>query len=609
MKNRLIQNKHTITRKMGRRFLAALLICSMLVSLIGCSKKSMGTSTPNGDVDANPLTVEHELSPPELKAANSAAALAVRQYLYARLKTEAFITGDLKTMETSELANMVNELEELWETSQILTSGAEEIADKALITLAASDSPFIASTGKADTQFIPLNSDSNNYEPVSLIANKADYQAVRLSSGTDAKKWAENFTAEYDSMKGGQAIKQLAKQLGMDAKAVHEQLVLAQEIIQNDALSDADYYDKLLKIAQGTKSACKVGLFVAGTVASGGGSLAALGASSVTLAQAGAVIVGGADCIVDVATTGSTIFLGENHQVTLGFEDVKNNLAPVSAVIGLLNFNPAETGDQLAYIGDTLTDWFYDGKILGVKVDSGTKGTKISVQSADVEKNNEEKSTQAIKDLGFTAPVNQPATEGATAVIEANSGKLEISKEEALALLESLIKQIDTIAKTAKQVENSAPGATSQDLTSLGTDTLSGTYTGKMTITKVEVVYDSDDVDEDGNVTHVYRPDGNDASEGWVGTSVDLTLDFVQEENTVLILNAEGETSFVLAYDTALDKWISSKANIFGTNSIEGIFSNSGGTINVKIIITETFELSEVPDGINETVIELTRSN
>ena len=42
----------------------------------------------------------------------------------------------------------------------------------------------------------------------------------------------------------------------------------------------------------------------------------------------------------------------------MGFDDVKNKLAPVSAVVGLVSFQSGETGEQLVYIGDTLVDWF-----------------------------------------------------------------------------------------------------------------------------------------------------------------------------------------------------------------------------------------------------------
>ena len=57
----------------------------------------------------------------------------------------------------------------------------------------------------------------------------------------------------------------------------------------------------MTKIAQVTKTASKVGLFITGTIVTGGGSLSALGASGWSLAQAGGCIVGGADCIVDIA--------------------------------------------------------------------------------------------------------------------------------------------------------------------------------------------------------------------------------------------------------------------------------------------------------------------
>jgi hypothetical protein len=41
-------------------------------------------------------------------------------------------------------------------------------------------------------------------------------------------------------------------------------------------------------------------------------------------------------------------------------------VAPVSAVVGLASFNRGNR-EQLAYIGDTLMDWFYEGKVMGVR--------------------------------------------------------------------------------------------------------------------------------------------------------------------------------------------------------------------------------------------------
>ena len=100
----------------------------------------------------------------------------------------------------------------------------------------------------------------------------------------------------------------------------------------------------------------------------------------------------GADCIVDIATTGSTIILGENDQVTLGFNDLKDILGPVSAVVGLATFNGGETGEQLSYIGDTLTDWFFENKVMGIKLDDKKVSAKIydNTTEAEVEKSLQE---------------------------------------------------------------------------------------------------------------------------------------------------------------------------------------------------------------------------
>ncbi|HYE68062.1 MAG TPA: hypothetical protein VEA58_05580 [Anaerovoracaceae bacterium] len=126
--------------------------------------------------------------------------------------------------------------------------------------------------------------------------------------------------------------------------------------------------------------------------------------------------------------------------------------------------------------------------------------------------------------------------------------------------------------------ENSGgiPASGAEALTRLGIDSLSGSYTGMMTLTKVEVVYDSEDVDEDGNVLHYYRPEG---TSEWEGDSVDATLDVVLEEDTVRVLNSGGETAFAVTYDPLTGTWGNSK-----------------------------IENTEVADCVNETVLELTKA-
>ncbi|NCC67264.1 MAG: hypothetical protein EOM14_03570, partial [Clostridia bacterium] len=249
-------------------FLATLLTAALIMSLCACSGSTSET-----------VTAQRETSPDALAAANEAAALTLQQYIYARLETEKFVAADFSAMQAEEISAMVDELTALWQTSGQLTASAEKIADQALLILEAPETSPAAEKAASKAGV--------SLKVSSLVASDGDYKAVHTASQTevkDPKKWAEDLTAKYDAIKGGQTIKQLARQLGTDAKSAYEQLVLAQDIIRNGAMADADFYDKLTKAAQATKTVCKVGVFVTATIATGGGTLSALAGSSMTLA-------------------------------------------------------------------------------------------------------------------------------------------------------------------------------------------------------------------------------------------------------------------------------------------------------------------------------------
>lgn len=159
--------------------------------------------------------------------------------------------------------------------------------------------------------------------------------------------------------------------------------------------------------------------------------------------------------------------------------------------------------------------------------------------------------------------------------------------------------------KAAAGEAEGIPASGAEALVRLGIDSLSGAYSGTMTLTKVGVVYDSEDVDEDGNILHYYRPDG---TSEWEGNSVDASLEVVLEGDTVRVLNSDGETAFAVTYDPLAGTWGNSKSVPAGTEITAGEFSKVDGKPHVKITLTSTFENTEVPDGINETVIELTKA-
>lgn len=160
--------------------------------------------------------------------------------------------------------------------------------------------------------------------------------------------------------------------------------------------------------------------------------------------------------------------------------------------------------------------------------------------------------------------------------------------------------------EAASENADSIPASGAEALARLGIEALSGSYTGTMILSKVGVVYDSEDVDEDGNILHYYKPE---STSEWEGDSVDASLEVVLEEDTVRVLNSGGETAFAVTYDSLTGTWRNSKSVPSGTEITVGEFSKVDGKAHVKIVFTTTFENSEVPDGVNETVLELTKAD
>ena len=353
-----------------RRFIAILISLTMILSISGCGPKE-ASNTPE---DIEPITIEREPESESLQAANKATTIALKQYIHARLATEIYMSLDPSTMTMGELAQMADDVLLAWENAEALSASAEEITNGTVKELEK------AAIDKSNNELI-TNSLLNKIIRISRNNGSTAY-AAEAGRKLDPQTWAENLTKQYDEIRGGQRYHQLASQLGTDARTAYEQMALAQKIISNaaaleEAEADVNAWTESINYLQGVKTASKVGVFVVGTIVTGGGTVTALGSSSMTLGTATGVVVGGADCIVDIGATGSSIILGENNQVTIGFNELKDKLAPVSAVVGLAGFNAAETGEQLSYIGDSLVDWFYEGKFMGVKVDNGDVTARI----------------------------------------------------------------------------------------------------------------------------------------------------------------------------------------------------------------------------------------
>jgi uncharacterized protein YidB (DUF937 family) len=547
-----------------KRAAALALTVAIALSLYGCGGKHFHLF-PKGKTEMNPdqATFVQETLPMALNVATGATEITVQSYVCARLKTEEFITADFTDMSLLDLLDLLDEAVDMWDTVMTLTESLDYIAGEAV--------------SKMETDSMKLNA-PNDGTDIQANAQKSGAGSMRaLQAGGEGKQWdprqwAEELTAQYDAIKGGQALKQLAQQLGVDAKEAYKQLTLAQEIIYSNSNQDAAFYDKLMKAAQATKTACKVGLFVTGTIVSGGGTLTALATSNVTLLQGGVVLVQGVDCIIDVAATGSTIVWGEDSQVAVGFEDIKSEFAPVSSVIGLAVFNGAETGDQLAYLGDTLTDWVYEGKIFGVKV-AGGQNIKLQAQTIDITGSSKEEINNAIIEAGFGSILSKPPLPDLTAQAGVYADAMAIGKADALDLMEtflSIIKLLGTSTPDEAQ-QSHAPAAQPQDAESAAdASVISGTW-------QLYAAYDqSGNLSYDIDAAYSFVFDANGSFEGeYRDAGVDASFSGVYDCSDSMIAEKDPYKWYYYATvdeDSINESGTYSYINMFGNEGLNHIF-------------------------------------
>ncbi len=379
MKNHL--NQKSCVVKTIRHSLAILLAFIILFGLVACGKQEPAETKPAGveqepdiqalqtatqAIETEPIVVERDLGPQPLLTANEATALTLRYYSYARLKTEELLMADFTSMPEGAFETQMDELVAIWQTAEALVSEAEHIIDQAVLLLET----------------------ASGYQPQTpfgdLALSGSDVPSIVLASYTgqviDRQTWAENLSKQYDALRGAQRYKQLAEQLGTDTKTAVEQMELAQKIIRNaaaqeEAQAEVAEYTRSINVVEGYKTGSKVGLFVGATIATGGGTLTALAGSSMSVPVAGAVIVGGVDCIVDVGKTTSSIILGEDHQVTVDFEKAGDVIQPISMVMGLATMDPTSAIDEIAFLGEAMMEWSNPGKITGIAVEMTKNAT------------------------------------------------------------------------------------------------------------------------------------------------------------------------------------------------------------------------------------------
>ena len=336
----------------------------------------------------------------EREALEQAGAMATRLYIIARLKTDALTEYDHERGSIDELKAMTAEALEAWRLCDLANTKAAELTDYA------KDFHCTEQTPKATMSYTAARSVSGG-----LLITTA-YAAEESA----AVKWAKELTKKYDSYPAGQKVRQLAENLGTDAKKAYAQLQMAQNILEGAAYSsEGDTMQRFENAAMATKTVCKTGLYIGGVVAGGGVANGIL--------EAGGMIIGGVDTIVDIASTGSTIICGENSRVTMAANDFKDLMGPISAVSGGVNIltggikftgdvaDKVGSIDKLSYIGESLHDLVRDGKIMGGLITVGENGeTKASMTEISTEGKTPAEIEKELEQTGLSLPDGEAKT-------------------------------------------------------------------------------------------------------------------------------------------------------------------------------------------------------
>ena len=237
--------------------------------------------------------------------------MVTRLFVLANLKTDALLEYDINKGSMEELKALTADALETWRLCDVASAQTMELVDYA------QDLRVQATTQGARMVY------ADQSEPLFSLFTTVAYATEENA----AVKWAKELTEKFDSYPAGQKIKQLAENLGTDAKKAYAQLKMAQNILEGEAYSaEADTMQKFENAAMATKSVCKTGLYIGGVVAGGGVANGIL--------EAGGMIIGGVDTIADIASTGSTIICGENSRVTMAANDLKDMMGPISSVAG-----------------------------------------------------------------------------------------------------------------------------------------------------------------------------------------------------------------------------------------------------------------------------------
>ena len=296
----------------------------------------------------------------------------------------------------------------------------------------------------------------NKWEDLITQSDKLWKQAIIYSKWTKNSFNFSNIVFAYSSQEisnvfdkapAGKKIATLAKYLGVDAKRAFKILQNDQEFVKADAWNKAgDTFQTLETSAIVIKDGCKVAGFVWWVIISGG---AAGIAGASTLSQT-ALLVNGADLILEVSEDGATISLGNNNKVSEIIGKIRSITEPAASILAISDMpGNLEKGfdkfNAIMFGADQLRSVVQDGKIIGIDISSTGKIEASSLTKQEAkdwlkEKNNKQLSSDikeimdALDEINFddikTNSNNKIISEKDDESIGNNKEKQDISPEE-----------------------------------------------------------------------------------------------------------------------------------------------------------------------------------
>ena len=239
-----------------------------------------------------------------------------------------------------------------------------------------------------------------------------------------------------ESAPAGKTVRTLAKHLGVDVKMAHLILNQTQDQITREAYGEeGDVFETCEQNSMRIKNGAKVTVFVGGVVLTGG--MAGVATSGVVAKTA--LVVSGADLVLEVADDEAKIALGDKNKVSEMVGKVRTVTEPAASILTLINIpgnvsKAMEKISAVSFVGDQIRSVAQDEKVLGISIKVDEKGevkTQVSglteTELVEWKKNNNVTTVEPIEEIikqieEAEKPTEAPKQEDKKETPKTNSG-------------------------------------------------------------------------------------------------------------------------------------------------------------------------------------------